>query len=143
VLVILSKENGRTLERWTFDLSKSRPSEVPSKTQNDSSILANSTKGTKGAMGPCSPIQDASTDLSVPNLLKQISVAAATFLPELPSPGVFNLLTYVSEDTLKHENDEVLEQWNDTTDHYGSYPFDPKTETQQVSVIMFTITVED
>lgn len=119
--MVLSKQDGRTLERWTFDVSKSQPTAAPSKA---SALLINSKHESP------TPAQDASVDLSVPNLLKQIA-AAATFLPDLPTPGVFNLLTYVSEKTL--EEQEVLEHWSDITED-GSYSFDPDTETQQVSM---------
>jgi len=132
--VILAKDDGRTLERWTFDItSKAAPSLVtPAASTN-------------------TPKHDPqSTDIAVLNVLKQI-VAATTYLPDLPSPGVFTLQAYVNADAAKgipgggfEESDRLdesarvegvpslMDDWRDVTDE-GQVPFIKGVETQQVS----------
>lgn len=108
VLVILAKSDGKTLERWTFEI-------------NHHSKALRIAPNRRGDEPP--------QDISVPNVLKQV-VAATTFLPELPSPSVFNILTYVSD-----EGSSNIEEssWRDLTD-IGWCPFGDDVETQQVSL---------
>jgi hypothetical protein len=131
--VILAKDDGRTLERWTFDIT--------SKATSPSLVApAASTKPIN------TPKQDpqSSAGIAVPNVLKQI-VAATTSLPDLPSPGVFTLQAYVNADAAKGVPGEGLEEshrvegvpglmgdWRDVTDE-GQVPFTEGVETQQVS----------
>ena len=87
---------------------------------------------------------------AVLNVLKQI-VAATTYLPDLPSPGVFTLQAYVNADAAKgipgggfEESDRLdesarvegvpslMDDWRDVTDE-GQVPFIKGVETQQVS----------
>jgi hypothetical protein len=135
VLVILAKDDGRTLERWTFDItSKGSPSlSTPGPATNTPSSKQQITS----EHDPQSPVLSAS-DIAVPNVLKQI-VAATTSLPDLPSPGVFTLQAYVhSEVAVGLGGSQVegipglMDDWKDVTDE-GQMPFVEGTETQQVS----------
>ncbi|CCA73319.1 hypothetical protein PIIN_07274 [Serendipita indica DSM 11827] len=104
VVIILSKDDGRTLERWTFDVTTNphSPTLVPAITKN------------------------LVTDIAVPNVLKQLT-AATTFLPDLPTPAVFKLQAYVmpeNETSLSLLSDEWV-----AVD--GVHPFGEDVETQQ------------
>ncbi|CAG7853538.1 SubName: Full=Uncharacterized protein {ECO:0000313/EMBL:CCA73319.1} [Serendipita indica DSM 11827] len=104
VVIILSKDDGRTLERWTFDVTTNphSPTLVPAITKN------------------------LVMDIAVPNVLKQLT-AATTFLPDLPTPAVFKLQAYVmpeNETSLSLLSDEWV-----AVD--GVHPFGEDVETQQ------------
>ncbi|KIM26393.1 hypothetical protein M408DRAFT_192693 [Serendipita vermifera MAFF 305830] len=105
VLVILSKDDGTTLERWTFDVTSKTPVFV-----------------TPGK--PNATTQESTGDIAVPNVLKQI-VAATTSLPDLPSPGVFTLQAYVATETGPEG------EWRDVTET-ATLPFENGVETQEV-----------
>jgi hypothetical protein len=121
-LVFLSKSTGKTLERWTFDLHFT--------SSNSTSI---------------SPNND-SAPASIQSLLKQIP-SAASFLPDLPEPVVFNVLVYKrdessslssSKEKAGKTKDEskarpLEEGWRDVTEDAGTMAFETDTEVQNVS----------
>jgi hypothetical protein len=117
VMILLAKDDGRTLERWTFDISAKQAASV-------------------NVIPPATPSKSLSTndtgtgDLTVPNVLKQIA-STVTFLPDLPTSSVFNLQSYVIP---KDEGflSKIPGQWVDATEDSGSHPFSTDTETQQV-----------
>lgn len=109
-LVILAKDDGRTLERWTFDVkdSKSPILQPP---------LISSTK---------TPSKDTTQDLATLNVLKQI-IAATTMLPDLPAPAVFTLQAYVADEEESHT---LSGEWKEV----NSLPFDKDTEVQHTQL---------
>lgn len=92
VLCIINKDDGETVERWSFDIVK---------TQNDSSGGGSigSTRGgslnTSDAGGVEQSIDPEETQKQIRALIRQIT-ASVTFLPELSSEGnyTFNVLAY-------------------------------------------------
>jgi len=125
VLVILAKDDGRTLERWTFDVQQRTPSLLPPSFSTLKPIYSQK------------PPSDTS-EIAVLNVLKQI-VAATTSLPDLPSPAVFTLQTYVQEEAarrvtnagiLASEPELMMDDWRDVTED-GPLPFGEGVETQQ------------
>lgn len=122
VLVFLSKSTGKTLERWTFDFHPTSSSSNPISTNNDSASA------------------------SIQNLLKQIP-SAASFLPDLPEPVVFNILVYKRDGPLslssskgragrtrsKSKTRPLEEGWRDITEDAGPMTFETDTEVQNVS----------
>ena len=92
VLCIINKDDGETVERWSFDIVK---------TQNDSSGNGSigSTGGgnlnISGAGGVEQSIDPEETQKQIRALIRQIT-ASVTFLPELSSEGnyTFNVLAY-------------------------------------------------
>lgn len=122
VLVFLSKSTGKTLERWTFDLHPA-PSDLTSVSANNDSALA-----------------------SIQNLLKQIP-AAASFLPDLPEPVVFNILVYKRDESFSPSSSKekagsmkteskarpLEEGWRDVTEDAGTMAFEADIEVQNVS----------
>ena len=122
VLVFLSKSTGKTLERWTFDLHPSSPN------------------------SPSTPANNDSAPASIQNLLKQIP-SAASFLPDLQEPVVFNILVYKRDESLspsssKEKAGKVKTQskaqpleagWRDVTEDAGTMAFEADTEVQNVS----------
>jgi hypothetical protein len=124
VLVFLSKSTGKTLERWTFDLHAVSSNSAPTPPNNDSAPA------------------------SIQNLLKQIH-SAASFLPDLPEPVVFNVLVYKRDKSLSPSPGEktgtaksgprarparpIEEGWRDVTEEAGTMAFETDTEVQNVS----------
>jgi len=122
VLVFLSKSTGKTLERWTFDLHFT--------SSNSASIPAN----------------NGSAPALIQNLLKQIP-AAASFLPDLPEPVVFNILVYKRDESSSQSSSKekagkvkteskarpLEEGWRDVTEDAGTMAFETDTEVQNVS----------
>ena len=122
VLVFLSKSTGKTLERWTFDLHPTPSNSNPISTNNDSASA------------------------SIQNLLKQIP-SAASFLPDLPEPVVFNILVYKRDGPLsllsskekaaraktKSKTGPLEEGWRDITEDAGTMAFETEQEVQNVS----------
>ena len=122
VLVFLSKSTGKTLERWTFDLRTASSNSAPFSTSTDSASA------------------------SIQNLLKQIP-SAASFLPDLPEPVVFNILVYKRDEPLSPSLGEVKvgkaktesktpapeEGWRDVTEEAGTMAFETDMEVQNVS----------
>jgi hypothetical protein len=121
ILVLLAKTDGRTLERWTFDLGSSVLTMHPPKTTSTSS--RNTTT--------------MASDVAVPNVLKQI-VAATTMLPDLPDPAVFTLQTYVANQLDGEEGEDLsrlglIGDWKDVTDEQ-LYPFEAHVDVQQTAL---------
>jgi hypothetical protein len=122
VLVFLSKSTGKTLERWTFDLHSTSSDSAPISASNDSAPAA------------------------IQNLLKQIP-AAASFLPDLSEPAVFNILVYKRDESLPPSSSKekvgnvktrskarpLEEGWRDVTEDAGTMAFEADTEVQNVS----------
>ena len=122
VLVLLSKSTGKTLERWTFDLHFTSSNSTPISANNGSALA------------------------SVHNLLKQIP-SAASFLPDLPEPVVFNILVYKRDESFppvsskeragklkaKPKARSLEEGWKDVTEAAGTMAFGTDTEVQNVS----------
>lgn len=131
ILIILAKDDGRTLERWTFDISSRtvpilqppKPKPKAKSTPHKAAPVA-TPSATKGDDN-----EDAS-DVAVPNILKQIA-AATTMLPDLPTPGVFTLQGYVSNDD---EVGGMVGEWTDAGEE-GSYSF-ADVEVQQVGLFI-------
>ncbi|PVF98477.1 DNA-binding protein [Serendipita vermifera] len=116
VMILLAKDDGRTLERWTFDISSKQAASmnvIPPATPSRSSPAVDAGAG----------------DLTVPNVLKQIA-STVTFLPDLPTSSVFNLQSYVIP---KEEQflSKIPGKWADVTEDSGSHPFVSNVETQQ------------
>ena len=122
VLVFLSKSTGKTLERWTFDLHPA------------------------SSNSPSTPANNNSAPASIQDLLKQIP-SAASFLPDLQEPAVFNLLVYKRDEPLlppsrKEKAGKVKTEskarpleagWRDVTQDVGTMAFEADTEVQNVS----------
>jgi len=80
---------------------------------------------------------------STQNLLKQIP-AAASYLPDLPEPVVFNILVYKRDGLLSPSSSErkatrakpkletrpLEEGWRDVTEDAGTMAFEPDAEVQ-------------
>ncbi|KAG8750228.1 Mitotic spindle checkpoint component mad2 [Serendipita sp. 396] len=112
VMIIIAKDDGRTLERWTFDI-----------TNHENSL---SITGPGGASTTTSATNGPSNDIAVPNVLRQLT-AAISVLPDLPSPAIFNLQAYVASED-RNLPGSLPEQWEESTD---TYPFGEDVEIQQ------------
>ncbi|KAG8835150.1 Mitotic spindle checkpoint component mad2 [Serendipita sp. 399] len=112
VMIILAKDDGRTLERWTFDITKHENGPTirgPGITSNGSTV--------PGGL---------SNDIAVPNVLRQLA-AAISVLPDLPTPAIFNLQAYVASED-KNLPNHPPGQWKEST---NLYPFADAIELQQ------------
>ncbi|KAG9125418.1 Mitotic spindle checkpoint component mad2 [Ceratobasidium sp. 392] len=108
VLVILSRETGESLERWTFDIHLTEP-------------VAGVLEGT------VAPKPDSEIQSEIRAILKQIS-SAITFLPDHYDPTTFKLLAYTRDN-----GQQPVEEWVGSDAHLL-----PAAEAQQVKLRSFS-----